>query len=177
MFSIQLLVIHVLHSSNSFVSVNQQNVDVVGLTGSKMFIPTRNTSPLTSTLLQSPRKVVLVIIILFCLILLLSILKGMSNKFQEIMYSTFCLVYSILKSLQVVNVRTLVFRLFGMNNKTFLWYEANFVVGIQTFQITIWQCWRCFIFAEQSNSRRQIIDLFIQATYINTDGNRVLWWM
>ena len=120
MFSIQLLVIHVLHSSNSFVLVNQQNVDVVGLTGSRMFIPTRNTSPLTSTLLQSPRKVVLVIIILFCLILLLSILKGMSNKFQEIMYSTFCLVYSILKSLQVVNVRTLVFRLFGMNNKTFL---------------------------------------------------------
>lgn len=116
MFSIQLLVIHILHSSKSFVSVNQQNVDVVGLTGSRMFIPTRNTSPLTSTLLQSPRKVVLVIIILFCLILLLSILKEMSNKSQEIMYSTFCLVYSILKSLQVVNVLTLVFRLLGMNN-------------------------------------------------------------
>ena len=60
MFSIQLLVIHVLHSSKSFVSVNQRNVDVVGLTGTRMFIPTRNTSPLTSTLLQSPRKVVLV---------------------------------------------------------------------------------------------------------------------
>ena len=60
MFSIQLVVIHVLHSSKSFVSVNQQNVDVVGLTGTGMFIPTRNTSPLTSTLLQSPRKVVLV---------------------------------------------------------------------------------------------------------------------
>ena len=60
MFSTQLLVIHVLHSSKSFVSVNQRNVDVVGLTGTRMFIPTRNTSPLTSTLLQSPRKVVLV---------------------------------------------------------------------------------------------------------------------
>lgn len=167
MFSIQLLVIHVLHSSKSFVSVNQRNVDVVGLTGTRMFIPTRNTSPLTSTLLQSPRKVVIVIIILFCLILLLSILKEMRNKFREIMYSDFCFVI----------VRTLVFRLFGMNNKAFLWYEVNFVVGIQTFQITIWQCWRCFIFAEQSNSSRQIIDLFIQTTYINTDGNRVLWWM
>ena len=86
MFSIQLLVIHVLHSSKSLVSVNQRNVDVVGLTGTRMFIPTRNTSPLTSTLLQSPRKVVIVIIILFCLILLLSILKEIRNKFREIMY-------------------------------------------------------------------------------------------
>lgn len=67
MFSIQLLVIHVLHLTKSFASVNQQNVDVVGFTGSRMFIPKRNTSPLTSTLLQSPRKVVLVIIYYFIL--------------------------------------------------------------------------------------------------------------